>query len=127
MSHKILIADDEPGIVAPLQFLMERAGYEVLIAYDGETALNIIRDRKPDLVLLDIMLPGIDGFEICHRVRSRSDSQQMKIIMVTAMGREVNVNKGMALGADDYIVKPFSNRDIVEKVAQLLEAPHATE
>lgn len=127
MSQKILIADDEPGIVAPLQFLMERAGYEVLIAYDGEKALNIIRDQKPDLVLLDIMLPGIDGFEICHRVRSRSDLQQMKIIMVTAMGREVNVTKGMALGADAYIVKPFSNRDIVEKVAQLLEAPNESE
>lgn len=127
MPCKILIADDEPGIVAPLQFLMENAGYEVQVAYDGETAMEIIQDAKPDLVLLDIMLPGIDGFEICHRVRTQPDVQHIKIVMVTAMGREVNVTKGMALGADAYIIKPFSNREIVGKVAQLLETPHASE
>jgi DNA-binding response OmpR family regulator len=127
MSHIILIADDEPGIVAPLQFLMEQAGYEVLIAYHGEKALDMILDRKPDLILLDIMLPGIDGFDICQHVRSRPDMRKIKIIMITAMGREVNVAKGMALGADAYIIKPFSNRDIVEKVARLLETSHASE
>lgn len=128
MPKKILIADDEPGIVVPLQFLMEQGGYEVHIAYDGRQAMEIIRGVKPDLILLDIMLPGLDGFEICRMVREHPELQSIRIIMVTAMGREVNVQKGLALGADAYIVKPFSNRQIVEKVEELLRTErHASE
>lgn len=122
MSQNILIVDDEPNIVVPLQFLMEQNGYHVKVAETGEEALEIISEFTPDLILLDIMLPVVDGFEVCQKVRENPDWQQTKIILITAMGREdVNIAKGMALGADAYITKPFSNAEVVEKVKELLK------
>jgi DNA-binding response OmpR family regulator len=127
MPKKILIVDDEPSIVAPLQFLMEKNGYQVRVATSGEEALEIVAKYRPDLVLLDVMLPGLSGFDVCRMIRENADLAGTRIILVTALGRRVNVAKGMALGADDYIVKPFANQELVAKVKQLLDTPHETE
>ncbi|CAB5105126.1 hypothetical protein D3OALGA1CA_4805 [Olavius algarvensis associated proteobacterium Delta 3] len=121
MSHRILIVDDEPNIVVPLQFLMEQKGYHVRIAENGEEAIEAIFRFQPDLILLDIMLPGINGFEVCQTVREHRNLGDIKIVLVTALGREVDMAKGMALGADAYITKPFSNSEIVERVRELLK------
>ena len=115
MPKEILIVDDEPSIVVPIQFLMEQQGYNVIIAQNGEDALDIILRYKPDLILLDIMLPGIDGYEVCEIVRLNPDFRNVKIIFLTAKGREVEIAKGMALGADAYIIKPFSNVEVVAR------------
>lgn len=123
MAYQILIVDDEPNIVVPLQFLMEQNGYDVIVAQSGEEALESIAKYVPDLVLLDIMLPGIDGFEVCQIVRLKPEWQKTKIIFLTAKGRDVDVARGMVLGADAYVTKPFSNADIVAKVRELLNDP----
>ena len=120
MAKKILIVDDEASIIVPLQFLMEQNGYEVMVAFSGEEAMETIAQTPPDLILLDIMLPVIDGFEVCQRVRENTDWQQIPIILLTAMGSETNVAKGLALGANAYITKPFSNADVIRKVKDLL-------
>ena len=121
MAKEILIVDDEPGIVVPVQFLMEQQGYRVMTANRGEDALDLIYQYKPDLVLLDIMLPGIDGYEICEIVRLNPDYRDVKIVFFTAKGRETEIAKGLALGADAYITKPYSNAELVAKVKELLE------
>ncbi len=121
MGKKILIVDDEPSIIVPLQFLMEQNGYETTVAFSGEEAMETIIANPPDLILLDIMLPVIDGFEVCQRVRERPELDYIRIVMITAMGSEANVAKGLALGADAYIAKPFSNAAVVEKVKELLQ------
>ncbi len=121
MGNKILIVDDEPSIIVPLQFLMEQNGYETMVAFSGEEAMETITSNPPDLILLDIMLPIIDGFEVCQRVRERPEWNHIRIIMITAMGSEANIAKGLALGADAYIAKPFSNAAVVEKVKELLQ------
>ena len=121
MPKEILIVDDEPGIVVPVQFLMAQQGYRVITAERGEDALDLIYQYKPDLVLLDIMLPGIDGYEVCEIVRLNPKYRKIKIIFLTAKGREEEIAKGLALGADVYITKPFSNAALVAKVKELLE------
>ena len=121
MAQEILIVDDEPSVVVPIQFLMEQQGYRVMIAERGEDALDLIYQYKPDLVLLDIMLPGIDGYEVCEIVRLNPDYRKIKIIFLTAKGREEEIAKGLALGADAYITKPFSNAALVAKVKEILE------
>lgn len=121
MPKKILIVDDEPSIIVPIQFLMEQNGYDVLVAFSGEEAMEVIEENQPDLILLDIMLPVIDGFEVCQRVRENPQWNKIKIILLTALGSDANVEKGLALGADAYITKPFSNIEIVDKVKELLE------
>jgi DNA-binding response OmpR family regulator len=121
MAKQILIVDDEPNIVVPIQFLLEQQGYKVLIAERGEDALDLIYQYKPDLVLLDIMLPGIDGYEVCEIVRLNPDCRDVKLIFLTAKGREVDIAKGMALGADDYITKPYTNTELMTKLEAVLE------
>ncbi len=121
MPKKILIVDDEPNIVVPLQFLMEQNGYQTLVAQSGEEALETISKETPDLVLLDIMLPGIDGFEVCEIVRLKPEWRHIRIIFLTAKGRDVDIAKGMVLGADEYITKPFSNQDIIAAAKKLLK------
>jgi DNA-binding response OmpR family regulator len=121
MVKEILIVDDEPNVVVPIQFLMEQQGYRVMIAERGEDALDLIYHYKPDLVILDIMLPGMDGYEVCEIVRLNPNYRDVKIIFLTAKGREVEIAKGLALGADAYITKPYSNAALVEKVKGLLE------
>jgi DNA-binding response OmpR family regulator len=120
MSKKILIVDDEPNIVISLEFLMRRDGFEVAVAQDGEEALRIIREQRPDLVLLDVMMPKLNGFEVCKQVRGDPALTDTRIIMLTAKGRQAEVAKGLALGADGYITKPFSTRDLVVQVRSLL-------
>ncbi|MCP4344088.1 MAG: response regulator [Desulfobacterales bacterium] len=120
MSPKILIVDDEPNIVVPLQFLMEQNGYNVAVASTGDEAISAVQQHKPDLILLDIMLPGFDGFAICQKVRANPDCRDTKIIFITAMGRDMDIAKGMALGGDEFITKPFSNSEVVTKVKKLL-------
>jgi DNA-binding response OmpR family regulator len=121
MPKKILIVDDEPSIIVALQFLMEQNGYETLVAFSGEEAMEAVARHHPDLILLDIMLPVVDGFEVCQRVREKPDWKDIRIVLVSAMGSEVNVTKGLDLGADAYITKPFANADLVAKVKELLE------
>lgn len=123
MSRKILVADDEPNIVISLEYLMKREGYTVLVARDGQEALDTIARERPDLVLLDVMMPSKSGFEVCQAVRASEDLQATKILMLTAKGRDTDVAKGLALGADAYMTKPFSTRELVQKVAEMLGAP----
>ncbi|MDA8139077.1 MAG: response regulator [Desulfobacteraceae bacterium] len=120
MPQRVLIVDDEPNIVLALQFLMEQNGYQVDIASSGEAAIESVMRTVPDLILLDIMLPGIDGYEVCEIVRLNPQCRKTKIVFLTAKGCDVDVAKGMLLGADAYIIKPFANADVVQKVRQLL-------
>jgi DNA-binding response OmpR family regulator len=120
MSPKILVADDEPNILISLEYLLKREGYTVLTARDGEQALEVISRELPELVLLDVMMPKKTGFEVCQEVRGNESLQAVKILMLTAKGRDTDVAKGMALGADAYMTKPFATRELVEKVAEML-------
>ena len=120
MRKRILIADDEPNIVVSLEFLMTREGFDVQVAVDGEAALQAIATQLPDLILLDIMLPKKNGFEVCQQIRANPQWQSLKVVMLTAKGRDTEVSKGLALGADAYMTKPFSTRDLVAQVRQLL-------
>lgn len=121
---KVLVVDDEPNIVLSLEFLMQQAGLDVVTAEDGESALERVAEGALDLVLLDISLPGISGFDVLERLRHDPDHARLPIIMLTAHGREVEREKGMALGADDYITKPFSTQALVDKVKTLLAEAH---
>jgi two-component system, OmpR family, alkaline phosphatase synthesis response regulator PhoP len=120
MAQRILIADDEENIVISLEFLMKREGFEVLIARDGEQALEMIRAELPDLVLLDVMMPKKSGFEVCQEIKTDPQLRTVKILMLTAKGRETEIAKGLALGADSYVTKPFSTKDLVERVRGML-------
>ena len=120
MSRRILVAEDEPNIVAALEFLLRRGGYEVQVARDGEEALRMVENGPPDLVLLDVMMPLRSGYEVCKRIRERADCANVKIIMLTAKGRDAEVNKGLALGADLYVTKPFSTRELVDKIRGMI-------
>lgn len=120
MNKKILIADDEPNIVISLEYLLKREGFDVAVAIDGEEALQAISDDKPDVVLLDIMLPKKDGFEVCRQVRANPAWDKLKIVMLTAKGRDTEIAKGLALGADAYMTKPFSTRELVSQVRRQL-------
>ena len=120
MGKKVLIADDEPNIVISLEFLMKREGHEVSIARDGQQALDAIRSSRPDLVLLDVMMPFKTGFEVLQAVRADEAIAATKILMLTAKGRETDTAKGLALGADAYMTKPFSTKDLAARVRQML-------
>lgn len=122
MSRKILVADDEPNIVISIEYLMKREGYTVLVARDGQEALDMIARERPELVLLDVMMPKKSGFEVCQAVRANEELQSTKILMLTAKGRDTDLAKGLALGADAYMTKPFSTRELVQKVAEMLGA-----
>ena len=125
MPASVLVVDDEPNIVLSLEFLMKQAGYDVRVARDGDAALKAVAERAPDLVLLDLMIPGRDGYEVCQTIRANPACARTKIVMLTARSREVEREKGLALGADDFITKPFSTRELVERVKRHLDAPHA--
>ncbi len=120
MGKKILIADDEPNIVVSLEFLMKQRGYVVRIANNGEDALNAIGEFAPDLILLDVMMPRMSGYDLCQKVRENPAWQGIKIIMLSAKGRDIEVTKGMAVGADAYVTKPFSTKDLIAKVRDML-------
>jgi two-component system, OmpR family, alkaline phosphatase synthesis response regulator PhoP len=120
MSKRILIADDEPNIVTSLEFLMEQAGYETKVATNGQEAIDLATSFRPDLVLLDIMFPAKSGYEVCQRLKSEPSTRGIKVVIVSAKGRDVEVAKAMELGADAYIAKPFSTRELVAKVREML-------
>lgn len=120
MSQKVLIVDDEPNIVAALEFLLEKNGYEVRVAANGEDALGQLDAFGPDLVLLDVMVPKVSGYEVCQRMRAQPRWRSIKIVMLSAKGREVEVSKGISLGADLYVTKPFSSAELVATIRDLL-------
>ncbi len=120
MSKKILIVDDEPNIVISLEFLMKKEGFAVAVATDGEEALAKVASFEPDLVLLDVMMPKKSGFEVCEILRADPARTGMQIVMLTAKGRETEVAKGLAIGADAYVTKPFSTKDLVARVKSML-------
>lgn len=120
MGKKVLIVDDEPNIVISLEFLMKREGFEVSIARDGEEALRKVEESVPDLILLDVMMPKKSGFEVCQQLRADPAYAGLKIIMLTAKGRDTEVTKGLDLGADAYMTKPFSTKDLAAQVRSLL-------
>jgi len=120
MAKYVLIVDDAPNIVLSLEFLMKKEGYEVHSAGNGEEAIKSIAEKIPDLVLLDVMMPRKDGYEVCQELRANPEWQDIKIVMLTAKGRDVEREKGLALGADDYVIKPFSTQELVRKVKTLL-------
>ena len=120
MSKKILIVDDEPNIVISLEFLMKKEKFEVAVAADGEAALALAASFRPDLILLDVMMPKKSGFEVCEALRADAQFAEVKIVMLTAKGRDTEVAKGLALGADAYLTKPFSTKDLVAQVRTML-------
>ena len=120
MAKKILIVDDEPSITVPLKFLMEQNQFDVQVVHSGEDALTAMDAFKPDLVLLDVMLPAADGFQVCQHLRQDPRRRDLKIVFLSAMTRDLDIAKGDTLGADAYITKPFSNADVIRQVKDLL-------
>ena len=118
---KVLIADDEPNILISLEFLMKREGWRVSVARDGVEALVAIQRERPDLVLLDVMMPGKTGYEVCQAVRADEALAGVKILMLTAKGRDTDVAQGLGVGADAYMTKPFSTKELAAKVRAMLE------
>ena len=124
---RVLIAEDEPSIVLSLEFLLRSAGHEVLTTGNGADALALAEERRPHLLVLDVMLPVVDGFEVCRRLRAIEAIRTMRILMLTARGREHEIARGLASGADAYVTKPFATRNLMETVARLLsDAPQRT-
>lgn len=119
---RILIAEDDPNILISIEFLLTNAGYEVSIACDGGQALASARNWRPDLLVLDIMLPVINGFEVCRQLRANGELKDIKILMLTARGRESEVGKGLELGANAYLTKPFATRELIDITRRLLGA-----
>jgi DNA-binding response OmpR family regulator len=122
VSASILVADDEPNIVLSLEFLLKQAGFRVRCVSDGEAVLTAIAEDRPDLLLLDVMIPGRDGYSVCQEIRATPAWQGIRIIMLTAKGGEVQREKGLSLGADDYVTKPFSTRELVERIGRMLDS-----
>ncbi|MDO5371174.1 response regulator transcription factor [Paracoccus sp. (in: a-proteobacteria)] len=120
MTHSVLIADDEPNIVISLEFMLKREGHRVLVARDGAQALDLIRAERPALVLLDAMMPGMSGFEVCEAVRADPQIAATRILMLTAKARAPDMARGIGAGADAYVPKPFSTRDLIARVRELL-------
>jgi two-component system alkaline phosphatase synthesis response regulator PhoP len=120
MPKRILLVDDEPNILLSLEFLMKQAGFEVKTASDGEAALEALNVAPPNLILLDVNMPKRDGFEVCQLVRANPKWEDVRIIMLTAKGRDVEREKGLALGADGYITKPFATQEVVDTVRKML-------
>ncbi|MCF6289701.1 MAG: response regulator [Desulfobacterales bacterium] len=121
MAHSILVVDDAPNIILSLDFLMRQAGYKVRTATNGEETLLAVRENRPDLILLDVMMPKLDGYEVCQAIRADPALADIRIIMLTAKGRAIEQEKGLALGADAYITKPFSTQEVLDTVKALLK------
>ena len=117
---RILVADDEPNILISLEYLLRREGHEVLLARDGQEALDQLRAHRPQLLLLDVMMPRKSGFEVCSELRADEALRGTRVLMLTAKGRDTDVAKGLGVGADAYMTKPFSTRELAQKVAELL-------
>lgn len=125
MSRKrILVVDDEIYIVHILEFTLTMEGYEVITAADGEEALRKVEEDRPDLVVLDIMMPRMDGYEVCRLLRDDEETKELPVILLSAKGRPIDRETGLEVGANDYIVKPFSPRRLLEKIRDLLDRQH---
>ena len=122
MPKKILIVDDEPNIVLSVEFIMIRSGYEVVTAADGEQVMGILAEQAPDLIILDVMMPRKNGFEVCADIRADQRFENLPILMLSAKGRDTEIRQGISMGADAYITKPFSTHELVEKVNELLQS-----
>jgi len=120
---RILIVDDEPNIVMSLEFLMRKNGYDVSIARNGTEALEAVDRVCFDVILLDVMMPDVDGFQVCRHVKSLPAQRHTKVVFLSAKSKDDDVRKGYEVGADLYIAKPFSTRQLVEKVRALVSAP----
>jgi DNA-binding response OmpR family regulator len=118
--NKILLVDDDPNILMSLEFLMRKNGYDVLVARNGTEALELLNENIPDLTLLDIMMPDVDGYEICRHIKSSKKLRHSKVVFLSAKTKESDVKKGYTLGADLYVTKPFSTKELVRKVEELL-------
>jgi len=118
---KILIVDDEPNIVMSLEYLLRRKGFDVFIARNGTEALEAIGNNMPELILLDIMMPDVDGYEICEYIKTTPDLKHIKVIFLSAKSKKSDIEKGMELGAEMYMVKPFSNKELVQNINNLLQ------
>jgi len=127
MAKRVLIVDDEPNIVAALEYLLRRSGYEVHVASDGEAALQQVQAVAPDLVLLDVMMPEKSGYDVCQRIRAHPQWSKIRIVILSAKGREAEMSKGLSLGADAYVTKPFSNADLVACIGELLRDRGSTD
>ncbi len=123
--RKVLIVDDEPNIVTALEFLFRRSGYEVRLATNGAEALQEVDSFQPDVVLMDVMMPGRSGYEVCQHLREQPELARIKIVMVSAKGSEGEVNKGLSLGADLYVTKPFSTQELVNTIDRLFASDDA--
>jgi two-component system alkaline phosphatase synthesis response regulator PhoP len=123
MTIKMLIADDEPNILISLEYLMKREGYDVHLARDGQQALDMVRRERPRILLLDVMMPKKTGFEVCQELRADDSVKDTLVLMLTAKGRDTDIAKGIAMGADAYMTKPFSTKELVQKVRSLLAPP----
>jgi two-component system alkaline phosphatase synthesis response regulator PhoP len=120
MAYRVLIAEDEPNIVISLEFLMREAGYDVTVASNGADAIDLAEKLRPDLVVLDVMLPAVNGFEVCRRIRESRTTRDVRVLMLTARGRESEMERGLAAGANVYMTKPFSTKELADAVASLL-------
>lgn len=117
----ILVVDDDPYILLSLEFLMKKKGYQVTVARNGTEALDCINKEKPALVILDIMMPDVDGYAICSHIKTSKELRHIKVVFLSAKTREADIKKGLELGAERYISKPFSTRDLMKQVQELLE------
>ena len=127
MAKKVLIADDEPNIVAAIEFLLKQRGYDVYTAADGGEALRAVERFVPDLVVLDVMMPQASGYEVCQTIRKRAEWRHIKVLILSAKGRDAEVVKGVTMGADLYVTKPFSTRELMARVEGLLGSAAATD
>jgi DNA-binding response OmpR family regulator len=121
VKKKILVVDDEPNILMSIEFILEMEGYEVATARDGDEALEVAVRVQPDLILLDINMPRKDGYEVCRILREREDTAGIRVIMLTAKGQALERKKGLEVGGDEYVTKPFSAEDLLEKIRTLIE------
>jgi len=124
--NKILVVDDEKDILDLVEYNLKQEGYKVTCVLTGEEALDSIREKKPDLILLDLMLPGVDGFEVCRQLKRDEQTRDIPVVMLTAKGEDIDVVTGLELGADDYIVKPFSPRILIARIRAVLRKKQAS-
>ena len=125
VNKRILVIEDDPGSLRLIRYTLEREGYQVLAATNGLAGIRKAQSEEPDLIVLDIMLPGIDGFEICHRLRAEPQTAQLPILMLSAKAQEIDKATGLKVGADVYISKPWHRRELVTKIATMLERKSA--
>lgn len=118
---KVLVVDDEPNILMSLEFLMKKKGYEVYIARNGAEAINLIRGQQPAVIVLDIMMPEVDGYEVCEFVKQTPEHKHIRVIFLTAKGKESDIEKGYKVGADLYMTKPFSTRELMQRISEFTE------